>query len=103
MSASLDDMPEYEHFQDALDLELKRYQHVHALPAPHIEHGFIQYACFTIFLNKPSELSPVILSHIIQELSDHDQRIICFLRFINTDVYSSLKGRFSDVLAAFKE
>lgn len=103
MSASLDDMPEYEHFQDELDLELVRYQKIQGLTEMYAEHAFIQHVCFILFLRNPQELSSVILSHILSALPESKQRIINFLRFANSDKDSFLKDRFSEVLSSYTD
>jgi hypothetical protein len=96
MSASLDDMPAYEHFQDELDFELKRYAKKFQLLDLHVENEFIQYICFSLFLTKPNELSSEILEHFVLEKPDSRQAIESFIHFINSDTESYLKNMFTD-------
>lgn len=96
MSASLDDMPAYEHFQDELDLELARYAKAHALSDLHFENEFIQYICFSLFLTKPSELSSEILEHFFSEIPQSREAIESFILYLNNDKESYLKNAFTN-------
>lgn len=99
MSASLDDMPAYEHFQDELDLELNRYAKAYALSDLHIEHEFIQYICFSLFLTKPGELSPEILEHFFKGNPQSRSAVESFIIYLNTDPGSYLKNTFTNSYA----
>lgn len=96
MSASLDDMPAYEHFQDELDLELARYAKTFSLSDLHLENEFIQYVCFSLFLTKPSELSSEILEHFLSENPESRQPIESFILYLNNNDESYLKNTFTN-------
>lgn len=98
MSASLDDMPAYEHFQDELDLELARYAKKYALSDLHFENEFIQYICFSLFLTKPAELSHEILEHFLSENPQSRSAIKSFILFLNDNAESYLKKTFTNNL-----
>lgn len=98
MSASLDDMPAYEHFQDELDLELLRYAKLNKLTDTSIENEFIQFICFSLFLSKPIEITPEILDHFFNENKDSKEKIIDYIRFMQTDKKSFLKHSFTHLL-----
>ena len=95
MSASLDDMPAYEHFQYELDLELARYAKEHSLSDLHFENDFIQYICFFLFLTKPSELSSEILEYFFSENPQSKLAIKSFIIYLNTSNESYLKNTFT--------
>jgi hypothetical protein len=95
MSASLDDMPAYEHFQDELDLELLRYAKMNNRIDVSIEHLFIQYICFQLFLSKPSEVTKEIVNHFLTENVDSEGFILDYIHFLNSDPNSFLKGNFN--------
>ncbi len=98
MSASLDDMPAYEHFQDELDLELLRYSKIHSLSDLHIENNFIQYICFYLFLSKPSEITCEILDHFFDENKNSKECVMHFISFLHEDQRSFLKNSFAHIL-----
>jgi len=102
MSASLDDMPEYERFQDELDHELSRYKELNSITDTHIENDFIQYVCFSLFIGNTEQFSEIILKNILNEFSHQKDRIIAFITFMNEDNHSYLKNRFSKILASIK-
>ena len=99
MSASLDDMPAYEHFQDELDLELIRYAKKYALADLHFENEFIQYICFSLFLTKPSQLSSEILEHFFSENPESRSAVESFIVYANTSDESYLKNAFTNNFA----
>lgn len=99
MSASLDDMPAYEHFQDELDLELLRYAKLHKLADISVENEFIQFICFSLFLAKPVEITPEILDHFFNENTGSKEKIMNYILFMQTDKKSFLKGGFTHLLA----
>ena len=99
MSASLDDMPAYEHFQDELDLELLRYASIHNLKDASIENEFIQFICFSLFLSKPSEITSEILNHFFIENEISKNKVLTFIEFINTDEKSFLRKSFNHILS----
>ena len=96
VSASLDDMPAYEHFQDELDLELARYAKTHCISDLHFENEFIQYICFSLFLSKPSELSSEILEHFFTENPESRSAIQSFILYLNDNNESYLKNTFTN-------
>ncbi|WP_018342926.1 hypothetical protein [Cytophaga aurantiaca] len=96
MSASLDDMPAYEHFQDELDLELARYAKTHALSDLYVENEFIQYICFSLFLTKPSELTSEILEHFLSEKPESRSAVETFILYMNDNDKSYLKNMFTN-------
>jgi hypothetical protein len=98
MSASLDDMPEYERFQDELDLELSRYKNINSITDIRIENNFIQYVCFSLCIKNADELSDVILQTIFKEFKGQEKTIIYFIQFVNDNPDSFLKNRFTIVL-----
>lgn len=98
MSASLDDMPAYEHFQDELDLELTRYAKKYSLSDVHFENQFIEYVCFFIFLNKPSQLSSEILEHFFHEHPQSVTAVKSFIMYLNNSDESYLKNTFANNL-----
>ncbi len=98
MSASLDDMPAYEHFQDELDLELLRYAKINKLTDTSIENGFIQFICFSLFLAKPVEITQEILDHFFNENIGSKESIMGYIQFMQTDKNSFLKNSFSHLL-----
>ncbi|ABG58265.1 hypothetical protein CHU_0988 [Cytophaga hutchinsonii ATCC 33406] len=100
VSASLDDMPAYEHFQDELDLELLRYAKIHKRSNTVIENEFIQFICFSLFLSKPAEITPEILQHFSNEHGACKDTITAYLQFMNDDKNSFLKNSFTGLLAA---
>jgi hypothetical protein len=95
MSASLDDMPTYEHFQDELDFELKRYAEKTARKNTHAENGFIQYICFELFLSTPEQVTTEIINHYFESNPLSKTEVYSFLKFINTDSESYLKNTFT--------
>lgn len=95
MSASLDDMPAYEHFQDELDFELKRYVHKSADKSTHVENDFIEYICFELFLSKPEQVTTEIINHYFVTNPLSKTSVHSFLEFINTDSESYLKNTFT--------
>jgi hypothetical protein len=103
VSASLDDMPEYERFQDELDHELSRYKQLNSITDTHIENDFIQYVCFSLFIGNTKQFSDIILKNILNEFNLFEDRIIAFLTFMNEDNHSYLKNRFSEVLHHIKK
>jgi hypothetical protein len=103
MSASLDDMPEYERFQDELDHELSRYKQLNSITDTHIENDFIQYVCFSLFIGNTEQFSEIILKNILNEFNSFEDRIIAFLTFMNENNHSYLKNRFSNVLYLVKK
>jgi len=103
MSASLDDMPEYERFQDELDHELSRYKQLNSITDTHIENDFIQYVCFSLFIGNTEQFSDIILKNILNEFNSFEDRIIAFLTFMNEDNHSYLKNKFSEVLYLVKK
>lgn len=92
MSASLDDMPAYEHFQDELDLELMRYSKQNSISDTHIENVFIQYICFDLFLSNPSEITSEILEHFLNKNENSEEKIMHFLLFVHQNEKSFLKN-----------
>jgi len=96
MSASLDDMPAYEHFQDELDFELARYAKKYSFSDLHIENEFIQYICFSLFLTKPSEISSEILEHFFFENLQSRSAIKSFILYLNDSDESYLKNTFTN-------
>jgi len=96
VSASLDDMPAYEHFQDELDLELARYAKKYTLSDLHLENEFIQYICFSLFLTKPQELSSEILEHFFSENPHSRSTIESFILYLNNSEESYLKNTFTN-------
>ena len=96
MSASLDDMPAYEHFQDELDLELARYAKEYSISDLCFENEFIQYICFSLFLTKPSELSSEILEHFFSENPQSRSTIQSFILYVNNSEESYLKNAFTN-------
>lgn len=95
MSASLDDMPAYEHFQDELDLELKRYAKEYSILDLYYENNFIQFICFSLFLTKPSELTNEILNYFIKENPGSEKAVKSFITYLNDSDESYLKNTFS--------
>jgi hypothetical protein len=95
MSASLDDMPAYEHFQDELDFELKRYAHKNTRKNTHAENEFIQYVCFELFLSKPEQVTTEIINHYFEATPLSKTAVYPFLEFMNTDSESYLKNTFT--------
>lgn len=102
MSASLDDMPAYEHFQDELDLELLRYAKLNKINDISIENDFIQFVCFSLFLSKPSEITPEILEHFFTENPLSKEKVISYIRFMCEDKKSFLKHAFVHVVSTVK-
>ena len=98
MSASLDDMPAYEHFQDELDLELLRYAKINNLQDLSAENDFIQFICFSLFLSKPAEITKEILNHFFDEKPSVKTCISNYIQFMHTDEKSFLKHHFSHLL-----
>ena len=92
MSASLDDMPAYERFQDELDLELMRYSKLNSVSDIHLENLFIQYVCFHLFLSDSSGITPEILEYFFKENKNSQEKIIRFLLFIHENEDSFLKN-----------
>jgi hypothetical protein len=95
MSASLDDMPAYEHFQDELDFELKRYAQKNACKNTAAENEFIQYICFELFLSNPEQVTTEIINYYFNTNPSSKTVVHSFLVFINTDSESYLKNTFT--------
>ncbi len=100
MSASLDDMPAYEHFQDELDLELLRYAKLNNITNTAIENEFIQFICFSLFLSKPIEITPEILNHFLNDHESYRVHIVNYLQFMNDDKNSFLEKSFTGLLSS---
>ena len=98
MSASLDDMPAYEHFQDELDLELLRYAKLNHIQDISAENDFIQFICFSLFLSKPSEITSEILEHFFEQNPSTKNQISNYIQFMNKDKKSFLKQAFNHLL-----
>lgn len=98
MSASLDDMPAYEHFQDELDLELLRYAKLNHIQDISAENDFIQFICFSLFLSKPSEITSEILEHFFEQNPSEKNQISNYIQFMNEDKKSFLKEAFNHLL-----
>jgi len=98
VSASLDDMPAYEHFQDELDLELLRYAKRNNLQDLSAENEFIEFICFSLFLSKPAEVTLEILKHFFNEHASYKYKIESYIQFMNEDEQSFLKQSFSHIL-----
>ena len=99
MSASLDDMPAYEHFQDELDLELLRYAKINNIQHTTTpENDFIQFICFSLFLSKPSEITSEILEHFFEQNPSAKNQISNYIQFMNKDKKSFLKQAFNHLL-----
>lgn len=88
-------MPAYEHFQDELDFELKRYAHINSRNNLNEENNFIQYICFELFLSKPEQVTTEIINHYFEANPLSKSEVYSFLEFINTDPESYLKNTFA--------
>ncbi|MFN8416134.1 MAG: hypothetical protein U0U66_07365 [Cytophagaceae bacterium] len=81
MSSSLDDMPAYEHFQDALDAMASVYS-VSAVEKS-IINEWIEYITFTLCISTPEGITVEIWDKYINNDSEKKTILGAFLQFIN--------------------
>jgi hypothetical protein len=86
MSSSLDDMPPYEHFQDALDSIASSYP-VGAFEKS-IIHDWIEYITFSLCISSPEGITIEIWAKYINEAPEKKIILTSFLNHINqTEVF----------------
>lgn len=81
MSSSLDDMPTYEHFQDALDASVSEYP-VSALDKI-ILHEWIEYITFSLCVSTPEGITMDIWKKYLGEDADKKFVLTAFIKHIN--------------------